>query len=133
MRALATGRLELAAELAGAQLGPDREPGRAQLGRDPQSLRGRGRIGADDDGERPSLNRRRDRARLLEREDHPVQPEREPDPGRRLAAQQFDQTVVAAAAAQRLLLAFGARAGRTRRPSACSSRDRARDPAPAGR
>ena len=36
----------------------------------------------------------------------PVQPEPEPDPGRRLAAQELDQPVVAATAADRLLLAL---------------------------
>ena len=45
-------------------------------------------------------------AGLGQREDEPVDADPEPDAGRRPAAEQLDQTVVAAAAADRLLLAL---------------------------
>ena len=47
-------------------------------------------------------------AGLREREDDAVEPEREADARRRLAAQQLDQAVIAAAAAERRLLALDA-------------------------
>ncbi len=50
----------------------------------------------------------RDHARLGERQDDAVEPKGETDAGRGLAAQQLDQAVVPAAAAERRLLALGA-------------------------
>ena len=43
---------------------------------------------------------------LLERQDQPIEPDAEPDARRRATAEQLDQAVVAAAAADRLLLAL---------------------------
>ena len=45
---------------------------------------------------------------MLPRQEHPIQPEGETDAGRGAPAEQFDQTVVSAAPAQRLLLTLGA-------------------------
>ena len=47
-------------------------------------------------------------ALLVEREDEPVEADPEPDPRRRLAAEELDQAVVPTAAAERLLLALRA-------------------------
>ena len=49
-------------------------------------------------------------ALLGEGEDDPVEADPEPDAGRRRTAQQLDEAVIAPAAAERLLLALGARA-----------------------
>src|SRR5207248_1581399 len=98
------GRFELLAELALAELGPGRDPGCTQDGRDPEPVGGRGRVRPDDDGDRRGLDERRRRLRL-EREEDPVEAEPEADPRRRLAAEELDESVIAAPAAEGGLLA----------------------------
>jgi hypothetical protein len=67
----------------------------------------------------------RDPARLKRKHD-PVEPDPEADPGRRLAAEQLDEPVVAAAPTEGPAAALRRRAGRTRTPCACSNRGRGR-------
>ena len=92
-----------------AELGPGRD---ARPPRSSVAIRRRATVSS---GSAPDHDRDRRRLRAaprtpvsLEREDQPVEPDPEPDPGRRPAAEQLDQAVVAAAAAERLLLALAA-------------------------
>ena len=104
VRAVLDRRLELAAELARREVGADREALRPEVASRSAAAR------PSPSGSAPTTTaERRLRGRvdalLLEREQDPVEPEPEPDPRRRLAAEQLDQAVVAAAAAERRLLA----------------------------
>ena len=95
--------LELLAQLAPAQFRASGEARLAKLGRDTEPVHGGVRVGAHDDGHRVGFGNGRGAARL-EREHHPIQPDPEADPRRRLAAEQLDEPVVAAAPTERLLL-----------------------------
>ena len=116
----------------GAELGAER---RGPRPRSSVAIRSRSAVAA---GSAPTTTATRRRsagggvALRLEREQHPIEPEPEPDPGRRPAAEQLDEPVVAAAAAERRLLARARRRDRTRTRSACSSRGRGRAAARAG-
>ena len=66
------------------------------------------RVGADDDRHRAPAPAAGAGAGLGQGEDEPVEADPEADAGRRPAAEQLDQAVVAAAAAERLLLALAA-------------------------
>ena len=107
---VAGGGLELLAELAVPELRARRDAGGPQRRGDPQAFRRRLRVGADDDrGGRVVPGRGASVALLGEREEQPVEADPEPDARRRPAAEQLDQAVVAAAAADRLLLALATR------------------------
>ena len=98
-------RLELLRELADGELRAYRQAGRPQVGRDPQSIRGPGRIRTDDNRERPGLGRRRG-AHGREGEDDPIESEPEADPRCRPPAEKLDEPVIPPTAAERLLLAL---------------------------
>ena len=101
-------RLQLLPELALRELRPGRDPGRPEERRDPEPVGSGVRVGADHDGDRRRRIRDGRRPLRLEGKQHPVEAEPEPDPRRRPAAEQLDEPVVAAAAADRLLLALAA-------------------------
>ena len=88
-----------------AEVRADGEPGRPQVRRDPESLGGRGRVGADDHGDRRRLGGRDRRPPRAERQQDAIEPDSEPDARRRPPAEQLDEPVVAPAAAERRLLA----------------------------
>ncbi len=107
MRLVAGGGLELLAELALASSARAAIPD----ARSSVAIRSRATVSA---GSAPTTTATgpvvatRGRALLLEREHEPVEADPEPDAGCRPPAQQLDEPVVAAAAADRLLLALAA-------------------------
>ena len=102
---VAGGRLELLAELAATELGPRRDARRTEARRQPQPADRVVGVGADHDRHQGGLRDRR-RARLVEREDQPVEADPEPDARRGPAAEQLDQAVIASPATDGLLLAL---------------------------
>src|SRR3954451_4423979 len=97
--------LELLAELSTAELGAGRDARRAQICGELQSSDRVVGVRADDDGDRSRL-RRDGRAGLGEGDDEPVDADPEADARRGPAPEELDEAVVAAAAADRLLLSL---------------------------
>ena len=106
MGAVARGRLELLAELAAAELGARRDPGRAELRDDPEPRDGVVGVGADDDRDRRRLGAAAATPVSVSARTSRSSPIPKPIAGRRPAAEQLDQPVVPPAAAERLLLAL---------------------------
>src|SRR6185503_2874155 len=108
MRLVASRGLELLTELSLAELRARRDPLAAKQGRDAQPFCGGGRIRADHDGRRRIVGARAVCVRILvvECQEQSVEPDPEPDAGRGPPAEELDETVVPATAADRLLLAL---------------------------
>src|SRR6476619_7210461 len=106
MGLVASGRLELLAELALPELGPCGDPLGTQQRRDPQPIDGRRRIGTDHDRS-GGVARRGGFARaalFVEGEQQPIEPDPETDPRGRPPAEQLDEAVVPPSPTQSLLL-----------------------------
>src|SRR5664279_4876777 len=104
---LLRGGLELPGQLAVTKLRTDRQPLRAQEGRNPEARDCVGRVCADHDRQRRCLMPRGD-ARFVEGEQDTIEPQAEADGGCGSASEQLNKAVVAAATAERLLLSLGA-------------------------
>ncbi len=98
--------LELLAELAMAELRSRRDAGRSKVGRDAQAIRRRRRVGPDHD--RHDVRLALHDPGRLEGQDDAIEPHSEPDTRGGPSAEQLDEAVVAAATAERLLLAVTA-------------------------